>query len=160
MKKNILKVKNDLTVQDRVNVIETIASVFFKTKEDDGSIEYTPYFKEIGQITAIAKFIIEGLEFEDNENVYESVVDDGRVHTLVKEVMNESFFYEIMDEVKDIVEYRKKEQIARIQNEANSILTYKLLELIEKEQEKTQREIEANDNLNTWIEEQRKQQDT
>lgn len=159
MKKNILKVKNDLTVQDRVNVIETIASVFFKTKEDDGSIEYTPYFKEIGQITAIAKFIIEGLEFEDNENVYESVVDDGRVHTLVKEVLNESFFYEIMDEVKDIVEYRKKEQIARIQNEANSILTYKLLELIEKEQEKTQREIEANDNLNAWVDEQRKYQE-
>ena len=58
-----------------------------------------------------------------------------------------------------MIEFRKAKMIAQTQNESNAILTYKILELIEKEREKNEKEIATTENLNTWVDEQRKQQE-
>lgn len=58
-----------------------------------------------------------------------------------------------------INELRKAKMIAQTQNESNAIITYKILELIEKEREKNEKEIATTENLNAWVDEQRKQQE-
>ena len=170
MKKNNPRIKYDLKLnrQDEINVINMIANMFFKdVKDDDGVVigtQYTPYLEKTAKVNAIVRYFLDGIEVEDGEDVYDEAMNDDEIYPLVNSFSKDDCLYfrdldDIMKKVYDIVEYRKKEQIARIQNEANSILTYKLLELIELEQEKNKKEIEATDNLDNWINEQRKQQE-
>lgn len=176
MKKTNPQIKNEYTLkmQDEIDAIEMIADMFFRDVTDaDGNtvIKYTPYLEKIGQVNAIVRYFLTGIEFEDGEDVYDAVMEDKDIQPLVMQFMisfgekitsptrEQKIMGQIMDKVYDIVEFRKANMLAQVQNEANSILTYKLLELIENEQEKTQKEIEANENLNAWINEQRAQQE-
>lgn len=176
MKKINPQIKNEFTLkmQDEIDAIEMIADMFFReVTDEDGNTttKYTPYLEKIGQVNAIVRYFLEGIEFEDGEDVYDAVMDDKNIEPLVMKFMipygdkitsptrEQKIMGQIMDKVYDIVEFRKANILAQVQNEANSILTYKLLELIEKEQEKTQKEIEASENLNAWVDEQRKQQE-
>jgi len=172
MKKNNPEIKNEytLTMQDEIDAITMIANIFFKDIEnEDGTIStiYTPYLEKIGQVNAISRYFISGIEFEENEDVYNSVMNDKDIRPLIdnfsvpfdKDVKNIEFhqkiFCDVMDKVYDIVDYRKAVNLAQIQNESNSVLTYKLLELIDKETEKNEREIQANEKLSAWIDKQR-----
>ena len=167
MKKNNPRIKDNLELnrQDEINAINMIADMFFKdVKDDDGDVvgtQYTPYLEKTAKINAIVRFFLDGIEVEDSKDVYDEVMNDDEVCSLVNNFIkyHPCEFDVIMEKVSDIVEYRKAENLARIQNETNSILTYKILELIEKEQEKNQKEIEANENLNAWVNEQRKYQE-
>lgn len=176
MKKINPQIKNEFTLkmQDEVDAIEMIADMFFREVTDkDGNTEtkYTPYLEKIGQVNAIVRYFLEGIEFEDGEDVYDAVMEDKNIEPLVMKFMipygekitnptrEQKIMGQIMDKVYDIVEFRKANMLAKVQNESNAILTYKILGLIEKEQEKTEKEIEATENLNTWIDEQRKQQE-
>ena len=176
MKKINPQIKNEFTLkmQDEIDAIEMIADMFFReVTDEDGNTttKYTPYLEKIGQVNAIVRYFLEGIEFEDGEDVYDAVMDDKNIEPLVMKFMipygdkitsptrEQKIMGQIMDKVYDIVEFRKANILAQVQNEANSVLTYKILELIETEQEKTLKEIEANENLNAWIDEQRKQQE-
>lgn len=176
MKKTNPDIKNEYTLkmQDEIDAIEMIVDMFFReTKNEDGDIEikYTPYLEKIGQVNAIVRYFLTGIEFEKGEDVYDAVMEDKDIEPLVMKFMipygekitnptrEQKIMGQIMDKVYDMVEFRKAKMVARIQNESNTILTYKILELIEKEHEKTQKEIEANENLNAWINEQRAQQE-
>ena len=176
MKKINPDIKNDfiLKMQDEVDAIEMIADMFFReVTNEDGDIEtkYTPYLEKIGQVNAIVRYFLTGIEFDDGEDVYDAVMEDKDIEPLVMKFMipygekitnptrEQKIMGQIMDKVYDMVEFRKAKMVARIQNESNAILTYKILELIEKEHEKTEKEIEATENLNNWIDEQRKQQE-
>ncbi len=176
MKKTNPQIKNEYTLkmQDEIDAIEMIADMFFRDVTDaDGNTvtKYTPYLEKIGQVNAIVRYFLTGIEFEDGEDVYDVVMEDKDIQPLVMQFMipfgekitnptrEQKIMGQIMDKVYDIVEFRKANMLAQVQNDANSILTYKLLELIEKEQEKTQKEIEVNENLNAWIDEQRAQQE-
>ena len=176
MKKTNPDIKNEYTLkmQDEIDAIEMIVDMFFReTKNEDGDIEikYTPYLEKIGQVNAIVRYFLTGIEFEKGEDVYDAVMEDKDIEPLVMKFMipygekitnptrEQKIMGQIMDKVYDMVEFRKAKMVARIQNESNAILTYKILELIEKEHEKTQKEIEANENLNAWVDEQRKYQE-
>lgn len=176
MKKTNPEIKNDfmLKLQDEINATEMIADMFFREVEDENgntSIKYTPYLEKIGQVNAISRYFITGIEFEDGEDVYDAVMEDKDIQPLVmqfiipygekitKPTREQKIMGQVMDKVYDIVEFRKANMLAQAQNESNSILTYKILELIEMEQEKNQKDMEATENLNNWINEQRKQQE-
>ena len=176
MKKIDPQIKNDFTLkmQDEIDAIEMIADMFFRDiEDDDGNIttKYTPYLEKIGQVNAIVRYFLTGVEFDDGEDVYDAVMEDKDIEPLVKKFMvpygekieeptrEQKIMGQIMDKVYDMIEFRKAKMIAQTQNESNAILTYKILELIEKEREKNEKEIEANENLNAWIDEQRKQQE-
>ena len=176
MKKINPEIKNNFTLkmQDEVDAIEMIVDMFFReTKNEDGDIEikYTPYLEKIGQVNAIVRYFLTGIEFEKGEDVYDAVMEDKDIEPLVMKFMipygekitnptrEQKIMGQIMDKVYDMVEFRKAKMVAQIQNESNAVLTYKILELIEKEHEKTLKEIEANENLNTWVDEQRKYQE-
>ena len=174
MKKTNPDIKNEYTLkmQDEINAIEMIADMFFREiTDDDGNTttKYTPYLEKVGQVNAIARYFLTGIEFDEGEDVYDAVMEDINIRPLVNKFLisnydeittrEQKIMAHVMDEVYEIVSFRKAKMLAQIQNEANSILTYKLLELIEKEQKKTQKEIEANNNLNAWVDEQRKYQE-
>ena len=176
MKKTNPDIKNEYTLkmQDEIDAIEMIADMFFREiTDDDGNTttKYTPYLEKVGQVNAIVRYFLTGIEFEKGEDVYDAVMEDKDIEPLVMKFMipygekitnptrEQKIMGQIMDKVYDMVEFRKAKMVARIQNESNTILTYKILELIEKEHEKTQKEIEANENLNAWINEQRAQQE-
>lgn len=176
MKKIDPQIKNDFTLkmQDEIDAIEMIADMFFRDiEDDDGNIttKYTPYLEKIGQVNAIVRYFLTGIEFDDGEDVYDAVMEDKDIEPLVKKFMvpygekideptrEQKIMGQIMDKVYDMIEFRKAKMIAQTQNESNAILTYKILELIEKEREKNEKEIATTENLNTWVDEQRKQQE-
>jgi len=154
-KKNI-KIKDfkNIAIEDKANIVDTIVNAYFQT-DKDGDIKYTPYFSKVGQIIAAAKYIIDGVIFDDNESIYSTVINDDEVNSLVNNILTLSEFQSCIDLANDIVEYKKAENIARIQNDANSVVAYKILKLMEKEEEKAEKEAETIDNLNCWINEQR-----
>ena len=176
MKKIDPQIKNDFTLkmQDEIDAIEMIADMFFRDiEDDDGNIttKYTPYLEKIGQVNAIVRYFLTGIEFDDGEDVYDAVMEDKDIEPLVKKFMvpygekieeptrEQKIMGQIMDKVYDMIEFRKAKMIAQTQNESNAILTYKILELIEKEREKNEKEIVTTENLNAWVDEQRKQQE-
>lgn len=156
MTKSNITVKNisTITIDERVNVINTIVNSYFQTN-NDGEIEYTPYFSEVGKVIAISKYLIEGISFNKDESIYSAVINDYETKTLVNNVISTNKFKSIMNTVHDIVEYKKAEIIAHIQNEVDSVVSCKILELVEKETEKTELETETLNNFNLWIKEQR-----
>ena len=176
MKKIDPQIKNDFTLkmQDEIDAIEMIADMFFRDiEDDDGNIttKYTPYLEKIGQVNAIVRYFLTGVEFDDGEDMYDAVMEDKDIEPLVKKFMvpygekieeptrEQKIMGQIMDKVYDMIEFRKAKMIAQTQNESNAILTYKILELIEKEREKNEKEIATTENLNAWVDEQRKQQE-
>lgn len=176
MKKTNPQIKNEYTLkmQDEIDAIEMIADMFFReVTDDDGNTttKYTPYLEKVGQVNAIARYFLTGIEFEKGEDVYDAVMEDKDIRPLVDKFLisnydemttltrEQKIMAHVMDEVYEIVSFRKAKMLAQVQNEANAVLTYKLLELIEKEQEKSQKEIETNENLNAWVDEQRKYQE-
>ena len=142
MKKNKAKIKDNINLsrQNEIDAINMIANMFFKDiLDDNGNIidtQYTPYLEETAIVNVIVRYYLEGIEIEDEEDIFDEVMDDDELYSLVvnfKEYHREEID-RIMQKVYDIVEYRKAENLARIQSESNSLLMYKILELIENEQ--------------------------
>lgn len=129
-----LKNEYNLTMEDEINAINEIANMFFQEKIDKNdkvSVEYTPYYEKLGQINAISKYFIQGIEFETGEDIYNAVMQDKDIRPLIDEVMlphkekvnnltfQQKIFIDVMNKVYDIVEYRKAINIAKIQNHSN-----------------------------------------
>lgn len=77
MKKENMRIKENITISDQINVINYITDYYFT----DG--EYTPYYAGIGKIEAIALFFIDGVKFDNDEYVYECVENDKELRGLV-----------------------------------------------------------------------------
>lgn len=84
MKKTLLKVKNDITFEDKLNAIDLILNAFW----DDETGEYTPWMEEPARIIAIAKYFIEGYELEEGENLYKLYLSDDDLKGLVDNFIN------------------------------------------------------------------------
>ena len=114
MKKNNIKIKEviDVTFSDKVNAILEIASSCFVNDM------YTPYYREMAEIIAIATSFIEGLEFEENESIYTEVIKDPQVMNLVK------LFYNPTTEIYNIMEY--------VNGQADDIINFEKQKLIHK----------------------------
>lgn len=77
MKKENMRIKENITISDKINVINYITDYYFT----DG--EYTPYYAGIAKIEAIALFFINGVKFDGDEYVYECVENDEELRKLV-----------------------------------------------------------------------------
>lgn len=161
MVKNDVKIKKELSLSDKINAIEYISSSYF-TEDENGKIQYTPYYAGIAQVNAIMKYFTDGIEFKDSEDIYEIVINDDSLRTFVDTFFvssqdnaapshGQEVLYEVMSTVADIVEYKKKENLAKIQSENSIILAYKQLKLMEKEEEKLQLEVDTTKKLDEWL---------
>lgn len=115
MKKNNVKIKDNITIVDEISVIENIAAYYFT----DG--EYTPYYAEMGKVTAIAQNFLSGVEFDEEDYIYELVMTNDDLYKCVNKFINPSVsksdsqyfnrMERLMKQVDDIVEFRKQKII-------------------------------------------------
>lgn len=83
MKKNNFKVKGNITFEDKVNAIEYICNSLFDFDEYGEVIDYSPYYIEPAQVCAIMNYFVEGIEFENEESVYDIAIEDKEVNDVV-----------------------------------------------------------------------------
>ncbi len=77
MLKENLRIKENITIADKVAAIESIVSSCFHGGD------YTPYYIEIGRVIAIASYFITGYELEGDETIYECATTDPDMRNLV-----------------------------------------------------------------------------
>ena len=77
MLKDNMRIKESITLQDRINAIETIVSFYFMGGD------YTPYYKDEGEISAVIRNFIDGVEFEKGESVFAAYYNDEHLRKLV-----------------------------------------------------------------------------
>ena len=77
MKKTELKIKDNITMEDKIKAIEAIVESCFM--EGD----YTPYFLESSTVSYIAIYFIEGFEVESDDDAYELIMADPEFYSLV-----------------------------------------------------------------------------
>lgn len=111
MLKDNMRIKESITLQDRINAIETIVSFYFM----DG--DYTPYYKDEGEISAVIRNFIDGIEFEKGESVFSAYYNDEDLRKLVN-----------MFILKPIYKEPESEEDERIQNSIREL--YDMMETI------------------------------
>lgn len=111
MIKDNMKIKESITLQDRINAIETIVSFYFM----DG--DYTPYYKDEGEISAVIRNFIDGIEFEKGESVFSAYYNDEDLRKLVN-----------MFILKPVDKEPESEEDERIQNSIREL--YDMMETI------------------------------
>lgn len=90
MKKKNTKIKKNITMADKISAIEAIVDANFTLDEETGERKYTPYYNHIATVIAITTNFLEGIEFEEDDLVYDIVMKDTTLHKLVNK-----FFYNI-----------------------------------------------------------------
>lgn len=78
MKKENVRIKENITLADQIAVIDYIMDFYFT----DG--EYTPYYSGMARVEAIAKYFLEGITFDKEDIIYDCVVEDKEIYNLVK----------------------------------------------------------------------------
>ena len=108
IEKNV-RIKKDITIYDLANVIETI--VPFIIRRDEDGITYTPYYEELGTHVGIAKYLIEGIEFEKSDDILDEILNNKKLSELIAQfsTINPKDYSFIMNNVTDIVEQKKQE---------------------------------------------------
>lgn len=107
-----VKIKDNITVFDLADVIDTVVS--FIIRKDNNGIKYTPYYKEIGYVIGVVRYLIEGIEIEEGDDIY-SESNRNKEISSVLDTFNMKYpsKYEfIMNNVLDIVEQKKQEYSA------------------------------------------------
>ena len=92
MIKDNMRIKESITLQNRINAIETIVSFYFM----DG--DYTPYYKDEGEISAVIRNFIDGVEFEKGESVFAAYYNDEDLRKLVNIFILKPVFEDTDDE--------------------------------------------------------------
>ena len=106
---NVVKIKENISDLDLGNVIETVVE-FMIRKDNNGYIIYTPYYQRYGLIVGISKYLIEGIKFDKDDDIFDEVVDNESVNQVLNSFINNSKSMQyILDSVTDIVEFRKRE---------------------------------------------------
>ena len=117
MKKDNVRVKNDITIVDEITVIESMVSYYFTDNE------YTPYYADMAKVTVIAENFLDGVEFESEDYVYQLVMENDDIYECVNKFLEiptsqdkESVdcyvrMEKIMKQVDDVVEFKKQKLI-------------------------------------------------
>lgn len=112
MKKNGLKIKEEITLTDKINAINAIVDSCFL----DG--EYTPYFLEKSLVEYIAIFCMEGFELDANDDLYDIVLSDPEFKELISKffgVNDDNKYTEVQEfilkNVTSIVDYKRQRMI-------------------------------------------------
>ena len=105
MKKGKIEIKKNISMVDKVNAINLIVSSYFTNGE------YTPYYSDMAQVMAVVTYFIEGIEFEEGEDIYDAVMQDEELVDIVHDVLFEDDMIFVKDNAKDKVEFLKQKII-------------------------------------------------
>ena len=133
-----LSIKQPITLAEKIDVINTMVS-YVIDREKNGSLRYTPYCRYCGLVTGIARFCLEGVLWEEGDDLYSLSQQEPRLRSLIQEFMeNRQEMEFIQTNASAVIEYRKQELLYR-----NPLLDRKLGEILEKEAELHQALIRA-----------------
>lgn len=149
MVKDDPRFKEKFSLQDRINTIEFIVNACFTEDSESGEVAYTPYYRSVAQIISVANYFMEGIEFEEDEDIYSSIQSDEEIKAMIDTFLYDGrtggkILEDIATDVDDIIDFKKRQLIAKAQDESNGVLAYKMLELMEKQAEREQLEIDNN----------------
>ena len=99
MKKDNLRIKEDINILDQKNAIEMITTSAFM---ENG---YTPYYVDDTKLAAIMKFFITGYELDEEDNLYQIIYEDEEVRDLILK------FFENIDDTDEAREENKENAI-------------------------------------------------
>ena len=105
MKKGKIEIKKNISIVDKVNAINLIVSSYFT----DG--EYTPYYSKMAEVMAVVTYFIEGIDFEEGEDIYDAVMQDEELNDMVHDILFEDDMIFVKDNAKDKVEFLKQKII-------------------------------------------------
>ena len=105
MKKGKIEIKKNISMVDKVNAINLIVSSYFTNGE------YTPYYSDMAQVMAVVTYFIEGIEFENDEDIYTAVMQDEELLDIVHDVLFEDDMIFIKNNAIDKVEFLKQQII-------------------------------------------------
>lgn len=110
MKKNNVKIKENISITDKGNVVEYIVNSCFieNTRIGSGYLDYVPYFYEMAIEIAFVKYLIDGLEFDEDEDIYDAVYNDTEITELLDILKSDRDVLSILEIVKDKLEYEKQ----------------------------------------------------
>ena len=94
----------------------------------NGEPEYHPVFKNRGVKTALVKYLVTGLTFEDGDDVDELIYTDKSINNLFETfvVENNDFYDSLLDYVNEVIEFKKRKLL-----NYNSSISEKLLEILD-----------------------------
>lgn len=118
VKKNI-SIKQTISISNRIAMTNTIVNSNFTTNHENGNITFTPYFREMSQVLCFAEFFLDGVKFTNEENIYETVINDEELFHIYKDTLTNNYcFKDILKDVNDIVAYQ---QLQIIHNNKSSL---------------------------------------
>lgn len=92
MKKTDVKIKETIEFTDLIAAIEFIVDQYF-TYNEDGTMNYTPWYADMATTIAIVDNFIEGIEFEEGDDIYRNITGDKEIMSIVNK------FYPVPDSV-------------------------------------------------------------
>lgn len=137
MIKDNMRIKESITLQDRINAIETIVSFYFM----DG--DYTPYYKDEGEISAVIRNFIDGIEFEKGESVFAAYYNDEDLRKLV----NVFILKPVFEDTEDEEEKKTQDSIRECYNMMEIIREY----VVDKVEFEKQKYLHANPDLDKIV---------
>jgi len=112
MIKNNLRIKDYISLDDKVNVIDRMVDASFTGDT------YTPYLVEPTGMAAVAYYFLDGVQFDDDENVYDAIINDDELQEYVFRFINDDgsntptdevmIMREVRDNVYDMIQYKKQ----------------------------------------------------
>lgn len=136
MKITNVKIKDNITIVDRIDAIELIVNSYFTNGR------YTPYYVEISKYVAVARFFLEGISFSEDDDIFGIACSDEKIKLLVDKFFIPSvsktntkylnIMDDVMKQVEDIVDFRKQTIIHSSTVDEERIIQ-KLDQILEKE---------------------------
>lgn len=113
MTKNDVRIKDNITIVDKIRAIEDIVSSYWT----DG--EYTPYYSDMATVIVIVENFITGVEFEEDDVIYDLVNSDEELSSLVYRFLNPTendskyreIMYFVLENVEEMVRFEKQKVI-------------------------------------------------
>lgn len=114
-----LEIKKDITIVDKANAVDEIVNYCFIDND------FTPYYYSMGTMVAIAKYFVDGVEFDEDDFVLELITNDEELNKVVFDFLNvasnddisddELSYHEVLSEVvgfvEEKIEFRKQRLI-------------------------------------------------
>lgn len=105
MKKNNVRIKKNISFVDEINAIKSVVGSHFTGGN------YTPYYRDMATVIAIVDNFIDGIKFEDDETIYDSVCDDKEIMSIIYDFKQTERMKNIDKNIDDIV-YFERERIS------------------------------------------------
>ena len=102
MKKNNVRIKENISFVDEINAIKSVVGSHFTGGN------YTPYYRDRATVIAIVENFIDGIEFEDNETIYDSVCNDEEIMNIIYDFRQTERMQNIDEHIDDIVYFERE----------------------------------------------------